>query len=371
MPVKPVLIYLNHDSFSQVDDTVLHHLVNDFRVIWFYYYESRSSKSMRMNPKSAKEYADKYGFELEIVDPKVRRMDIRNLRFFNQLAKKINSYNPDIVFSCNNFPFWALCYHKLKCKNKVLGVHDVSMHSYKFSVANFIVGWSKKINMKRTQYIFTFSPNQHALLKQSYGKESKMVGMSYKDFGQSILTPGNIEEGVKLLFFGKIHPYKGLDLLITVIEKLRKSGVKNLYLTIAGNGPAWSDCKELIETEQIYNLQVRFINDSEIPDLMSSHHFLVLPYRNSTQSGPLVAALAYGLPVIAPNYGCFSDTYTKESAILYNEGKLENALLEASKLSAKQYSGMRQATETLKQSYSEETIAENYIKAFKQILQEQ
>ena len=59
---------------------------------------------------------------------------------------------------------------------------------------------------------------------------------------------------------------------------------------------------------------------------MSSHHFLALPYRDATQSGPLATAIAYELPILAPRFGYFMETYTDDSAILYKHGDIENAL---------------------------------------------
>lgn len=369
MKEKPTLVYFNHDCFTQVDDTVLPHLVDSFHVVWFYFYESLSSANMRYNPEKAKAFADRYGITLEIADPMMRRRNPKNYFFYKDLARKINQYRPDIVYSCDTFPFWSFCYRNIQCKNKVLGIHDVKMHSYKFSVENVLFGWNKDYWQKKFKHCFTFSPNQHDLLLSEYGKESWMVGMSCKSFGESEATPPPIDNEIKLLFFGNIHPYKGLDLLINAMEELFCEGTNNLRLTIAGRGPSWEDCQKLMKTSSLYNVQVRFIQNDEIPDMMSSHHFLVLPYRNATQSGPLVAALSYQLPVIAPNYGCFKDTYDSKSAFLYEKDGLKEALLGVSKLSQSEYDTIKQGAASLKEEFSEEKIAQNYIDAFMSIME--
>lgn len=369
MSNKPVLVYYSLDCFIQVDDTVLSHLTNDFKVVWFYLYESMQAKSMRYNPKKAQEYADMYGITLEIVDPKMRRRNPKNILFYKNLAKRINCYNPDIVYACEMFPFWMLTYRYIKCKNKVYGIHDVLPH---YEKANFIKRWILK---KKEQYIkqkfnhiVTFSKNQQTLLKEHFGKDSDMVGMSYKYFGDSKLTPSPFENGVKILFFGIISHYKGLDLLIQAMEELKSEGVNNLHLTIAGRGESWSECQPLIKSPELYNLQVRFIENAEIPDLMGSHHFIVLPYRSATQSGPLVAALGYGVPVVAPSFGCFTDTVNSDTAILYEQGNLKDALRRVSQMTKLEYEEMRLKMAVLREQYSEENIAANYIKTFKKVL---
>ena len=80
---KPTLVYFSPDCFTQVDDTVILHLTNDFHVIWFYLYESIKSNSMYYNPEKAKAYADKNGIILEIVDPLMRRRNPKNFLFCN------------------------------------------------------------------------------------------------------------------------------------------------------------------------------------------------------------------------------------------------------------------------------------------------
>lgn len=366
---KPVLVYYSEDCHADNDTTVLKYIAKEYRVVCFYLYESLQAKTMRYNPKEMQTYADQYGITLEIVDPKMRRRNPKNIRFYKNLAKRINSYYPDIVYACEMFPFWMLTYRYIKCKNKVYGIHDVLPH---YEKANFIKRWILK---KKEQYIkqkfdhiVTFSKNQQALLKGHFGKDSDMVGMSYKYFGDSKLTPSPFENGVKILFFGIISHYKGLDLLIQAMEELKSEGVTNLHLTIAGRGEAWADCQPLIKSPELYNLQVRFIENAEIPDLMGSHHFIVLPYRSATQSGPLVAALGYGVPVVAPSFGCFTDTVNNDTAILYEQGNLKDALRRVSQMTNVEYLKMKDAMAVLREQYSEESIAANYIKTFKKVL---
>ena len=370
MNSKPVLVYFSPDCFTQVDDTVLKHLTNDFRVVWFYMYESLQAKSMRYNPVMAQEYADRYGITLEVVDPKMRRRNLKNILFYRTLAKRINKYNPDIVYACEFFPFWRLTYKYINCEHKVYGIHDVLPH---YENAGFMKTWilNQKEKWIKTKFdnIVTFSQNQHNLLKEHSGKESDMVGMSYKCFGKPTQPLPPFEGEVRLLFFGIISRYKGLDLLIKALEELRNEGINNLQLTIAGKGGDWEECRPFIKTSEMYNLQVRFIENDEIPNLMNTHHFLVLPYRSATQSGPLVAALGYGIPVVAPMFGCFTDTLDDSAAVLYEQGDLISALRRVSEMSVSEYEAKRNAMKILKEENSEEKIANNYIRVFKRVLE--
>lgn len=362
---KPTLVYFNPDCFVDTDITVIKYLTLDFNVIWFYLYDSSRKESMRYDASFVKNYAVKYGLKVVIVDPQLKATDYRKFFFYKKIVRLINSYNPNIVYTGIRTPYWVIASRLfLKCKNVILGIHDVKPHSYSNPLTSFIEKYLSSLSIKFNHHFFTFSPGQQQILRSQYGKESVMVGMSLKDFGVSKLKLPNIEDGVKLLFFGRIELYKGLDGLINTIEELHREGVTNIQLTIAGNGDYWNNCETCIKTPILYNLKIGYIKNEEVSDLMCSHHYLVLPYLNATQSGPLAIALAYGLPIIAPNIGCFKEVYDNKSGVLYNTDSLKDALRIVAEMDVEQYEGLRSSVLVIRDKYSELNIANNYIKAF-------
>lgn len=366
--MKKTIVYLNPDCFADTDLTVLKHLTKEFRVIWYYIHESKKTNN-QITVEHAMQYAQAAGIEICVRDPKCRLRSYKNLLFYANIAREINKISPDAVFHCNRNPYWCLAVKFiLKCKCVILGVHDAQAHTRNKTISSYLDTSTRGLSIKVHRHFVTFSKGQQLLFKEVYGNDSCLVGMSCKDFGKSTLELKPISEGIKLLFFGGIHEYKGLDLLVSSLEKLRAKGIANLFLTIAGNGDSWKKCKNLIQTQEMYNLQIRFIGNNEIPDLMSSHHFLVLPYRDATQSGPLATAVAYELPVIAPDFGCFSETYSHDSAILYPQGHLDEALTKASKLTEGEYVAMKEACKKVKVANGEERIAQNYIDCFKSLI---
>lgn len=143
-----------------------------------------------------------------------------------------------------------------------------------------------------------------------------------------------------------------------------------IHLSICGHGEFWNQCKQQIRTRQLYNLQIRFIDNQEIPDLMCSHHFLILPYRDVTNSGPMMIALNYNLPIIAPKIGCFNDVYTEENAVLYAPEKLYQALISVNEMKNSEYLSMKKSCCELSAKYTEEEIAERYINFFRSVVNE-
>lgn len=365
--MKKTLVYLNHDCFTDTDCTVLHYLAKSFYVVWYYIYKPQ--EKMRMPRQKAQDYADRGGIELRLRETTLRLRDLRQIFFYNGIINEINEIHPDLVFHCDTSPYFTVLMKvRCSCRNVVFGIHDAKPHSYKFTISRLLESVGMPLARKTYKRFVTFSQNQHDLLLTAFGIHSTMLGMSCKDLGKPSLSASPITEGVKILFFGSINLYKGLDLLIKAMEKLRSEGITNLSLTIAGKGDYWKECEKMIVTKEMYNLNVRFIENCEIPDLMSSHHFLALPYRDATQSGPLAIAIAYELPIIAPRFGCFVETHNDKSAIIYDQGDIKSALCRVAALTQEQYAAMKSECKAVKEMFSEERIAQNYINYFNRVI---
>lgn len=101
---------------------------------------------------------------------------------------------------------------------------------------------------------------------------------------------------LRLLFFGRIHGYKGLSLLIEAIEQLRRSGLA-ISLGIAGAGNIEKHRARLERLDaEIVN---RWLTEQEVAPLFARFDALVLPYVEASQSGVAAVAFAHAMPVVA------------------------------------------------------------------------
>ncbi|EFI70857.1 MULTISPECIES: glycosyltransferase family 4 protein [Segatella] len=360
------LVYFNLGGFGDTDVTVLKHLNKEYDLTWFFLDEPL--KNVNLTKEQAEQYARENNIKLHVCTRCFKQRSYKNVSFFSKIRRRMNQIDPDLIFTCISEWGWMMQVPFLKCDNIIYGIHDVKHHTYSKSFIRDLNFKIKNITKKLYKHNCVFSSNQARLYQELYGKTVANLGMSYKNFGSSNLKVADISEGVKLLFFGSIHLYKGLDLLIQNIETLYDRGCRNLTLTIAGKGPDWDLCSKYIRHKDLYNLNIRFVDNSEIPDLFSTHHLLVLPYRDATQSGPLLTALYYGLPIIAPNFGCFAETYDDKSGFLYSQGQLIEALCKASKMSASDYLELVANCRKRRQIFSEENISQNYINYFNSLL---
>jgi glycosyltransferase involved in cell wall biosynthesis len=113
-----------------------------------------------------------------------------------------------------------------------------------------------------------------------------------------------------ILFFGRIAEYKGLDLLIKGLPKLKESQ-NDFKLFIAGtvkegNRKYWENIQKIVEDSNLSAHVIRkieFIPDEEIEIYFKAADVLILPYKHIFQSGVPFLSYNFGLPVIATDVG--------------------------------------------------------------------
>jgi len=102
-----------------------------------------------------------------------------------------------------------------------------------------------------------------------------------------------------LLFCGLINKYKGLEVLISAMEKVIRV-IPDLKLIIAGKGKINYDLTLLGDNFEIIN---RYITNKEISELNSIASLVVCPYLSASQSGVIMTSFAFNNPILATSVG--------------------------------------------------------------------
>jgi glycosyltransferase involved in cell wall biosynthesis len=105
----------------------------------------------------------------------------------------------------------------------------------------------------------------------------------------------------RLLFFGRMDSYKGIDLLLETYDIL-KSRILNIKLSVIGSGEMPASLKVNTSQKDITIIN-RWVPENEIADIFTMHDICVLPYLNATQSGIIPVASWLGLPVVCTPVG--------------------------------------------------------------------
>lgn len=122
-------------------------------------------------------------------------------------------------------------------------------------------------------------------------------GMADKQF--------HTEGKFNILFFGRIEPYKGVDILVGAMDILSKERV-DVELTLAGKGKISEHDLKLIARLKI-DLKNYWISDAELCSLVARADVLVAPYKKATQSGVISVGLACHMPLIVTRVGAFPE----------------------------------------------------------------
>lgn len=127
--------------------------------------------------------------------------------------------------------------------------------------------------------------------------------------GAADLLPYRCGQPVRILLFGSLQRYKGLDILLDAIEATRMS----FELVVAGRCIDPSLRAELTARiaahpkSGVIDWQEGYVAEQDVPALFIEADMLVLPYRRIDQSGVLFQAYRFGLPVVATKVGSFED----------------------------------------------------------------
>ncbi len=111
----------------------------------------------------------------------------------------------------------------------------------------------------------------------------------------------------RLLFFGMVRAYKGLDVLLRALA----DGPEDVSLRVAGEfwgGPAETE-KLVADLGLVDRVELRpgYVPVEQVTEVFADVDALVLPYRSATASQNAYIAFDHGVPVIATRTGALAD----------------------------------------------------------------
>ena len=172
------------------------------------------------------------------------------------------------------------------------------------NLSNNVIYHSNNTKIELTKLGFKnkliYVPHFHYSLKKSYSIDH--VGF---DLQNSISR-----ESINLLFFGNIRPSKGIYELLSIIRSFNaKLHHCKLNFIIAGQDIFNVLPKLILDHLPTSNFKIllRYVNDDEMCYLFSHVDYILLPYREISQSGILEVAFSFRKPIIASKIKYFQE----------------------------------------------------------------
>ncbi len=318
------ICWITPDYFLCVDPFIVPHLTDQFDIDWIVINSLNTKikiEEIESNTIKPKEYNLKY-----------RGKDPRIIFQYIDFLLQIRKLKYDLIYiSFHGFPFFFPLFLKLIDRNKVIfAVHNV--RTPKGASNDRWMDRYQKYAFNRIRNFHVFSKYQLRIIKEIIPlKNHYYAPLALEDYGVSNVTPQN--NVIRFLFFGYIKDYKGLDLLIRSFNEVYDSGIHHIELYIAGNCKNWEHYDSMIDNHPGIISRIEVVPIHEIPDLISSCHYMVLPYKDGAQSGVLTLAYQYNKPIIVSDIESFKQFVINGSTgfVFRSEStkSLSSALMEA------------------------------------------
>lgn len=216
-------------------------------------------------------------------------------------------------------------YYKLLGKKVVLTVHNVNTEKRDNRDSAFN-RFTLRIQYRLADHLFVHTEKMKQELIDEFRVQAgqiSVIPLGINNFApQTSLTSaeakrrlGIRESDKAILFFGRITPYKGLEILVEAFQK-SLSPEDNYRLLIAGRPEVaseagyWYPIREAL-SEDVQKgrvlLRAEHIPDEETELYFKAADVLVLPYRGIYQSGILFLGFSFGLPALASDVGSLRD----------------------------------------------------------------
>lgn len=303
MPKKKIC-WVTPDWFVDVDLPIVPHLLDEYDITWIIFFPWRNN---RFKEEDFKLIMDEHSdLKVCFIHCKYYGLDPRSLKVWNHIGRIIKSRNPDFIYY-NNAPglMNLLMYRALPADKTIVTAHDGCVKpTMKFNrLTRFC--WNKGYNTRK--YVQFFSPKQAEIFNaERPGKRLFCIPLALKDFGMP--TKELRKDYITFVSFGAINEDKNVKLLIKAAEKIYDDGYHNFRVVIKGRCFEWDkEYLPLIKHPELFEADLRFIDNSEIANIYSENTYAVFPYKQSGQSGAIKVALFYRKPCIVSNLAGFTD----------------------------------------------------------------
>ena len=322
MREKKRIAWITPEYFVETDIYVVENLLLDYEISWYIICSGKISSdfSNKINEMIHK------GIKVSYCLVEKKGMHPKNMAHFFKLFRAIKKEEPHLVYTCLSYPFYYLpiLLASFNRKKTILTIHNVHVpkggsHYYRNTIYN-------KFAIRAFLNFQTFSKSQFQELQRltKYKKRILLVPFFLKDYGTTDKKRENSEK-ITFLSYGFIREYKRIDVLISAAQEIYNEYKTSFKIIIAGSCENWDYYQNMIHDNDLFDLRIRRIDNSEIPSLFAESDYFVAPYQDIAQSGSAIVAINYEKPIIASKLPAFEEYIEdKKTGYLINPADKED-----------------------------------------------
>lgn len=227
-----------------------------------------------------------------------------------RITAEIVRFRPDALLvqeQIDKLTAWV-CRVNCRLVPTLLTVHDPSPHSGADS--QYVIDNARNRSAIRAgaKAYHVHGPFCRDQLRRELGDGKPVVETAHGVIltNMSATAPAPAEPG-RILMFGRMEAYKGLETLLDAVDLLARRQV-DFKLVIAGRGPELDRLAGRIKGRKDVEVLNTFLTPAEASAEFQRADLVVTPYLNATQSGVVAAAFGNGRPVIASRAGGLADS---------------------------------------------------------------
>ncbi len=240
----------------------------------------------------------------------VVRMLTRRLRQ-PRLRRRVRALRPDVAICAMPGPLdleMASVLRSLRIPFLVV-VHDADRHPGDGSAVQMLL--QRRLIAQADALVALSDHVARRLAAQKLTRRRPLLMAKLPPFVFGPVPPAPLAHGgaMRLLCFGRLLPYKGLDLLADALAQGVPDGVE---IRVVGQGPRSRELSRLAAMDRVV-VENRWVPEGEIGALIAWADALVLPYREASQSGVAAAAIAARRWVVATRVGGLIEQFQEEA----------------------------------------------------------
>jgi glycosyltransferase involved in cell wall biosynthesis len=241
---------------------------------------------------------------------------INLIKYFRSLIVtlfEIIKGNYDVIHiqTFRNFKIESVLYKLLRpfVKKMVLTAHNILPHEDGSKAKEYF-----KLTYSYVDQIIVHNVASKNALINSFHVPEKKISISphgiYSQYIEKGINEIDIKSSIKkrILFFGLIRKYKGVEVLLEAIKLLPEKYKGEVEFIIAGTNSSNLNIKQFVadnNLESIINLNLEFIPDNDVSKYFLNTDAVILPYLNIYGSGALLLSYTFLKPVIVSNLPTF------------------------------------------------------------------
>lgn len=222
-----------------------------------------------------------------------------NIFLLTSLIKKIRKENFDVIYfeSLHVWNLPIMMFSGNACTYQV--IHEVIPHEGDKQVK--MVDLMNKAVVKLSDHIVLRNKKYIDELVERYGIEKERV--HYLELWRRFPKFTEPKYTKRVLFFGRINPYKGVDNLLEIAKLC-----PDIHFDVIGRvDPQMQGIVDELKKLPNVFLNNNYVSDNEMKEAFVNADWVILPYNSASQSGVIIDAYKYSRPVIAFDVGAITE----------------------------------------------------------------